>query len=166
VLADLGSVNRTYLNGTAVDGEVELRHGDRIEIGGLTLEFIQLLPEQPAEPKPAEKLTVVMPEPVKMPSLVVSGGAQKGVRFALRLDAAVIGRAGGSGEWDIVLTDRGVSRPHAKVERTGQGFLLTDLGSANGTRINGVQLTEPHLLQDGDAVLIGETILIFHQGVG
>jgi adenylate cyclase len=78
----------------------------------------------------------------------------------------VIGRAGGAGEWDIFLTDRAVSRLHAKVERTGQGFLLTDLGSANGTRVNGVQLADPHLLQDGDAVLIGETILIFHRGAG
>jgi pSer/pThr/pTyr-binding forkhead associated (FHA) protein len=48
-----------------------------------------------------------------------------------------------------------VSRLHAKVERYGSQYLLSDVGSANGTFLNGRRLDKPHLLLDGDLIGLG-----------
>jgi pSer/pThr/pTyr-binding forkhead associated (FHA) protein len=48
-----------------------------------------------------------------------------------------------------------VSRLHAKVERSGAGYLLSDIGSANGTFLNGRRLCKPHLLLNGDVIGLG-----------
>ena len=48
-----------------------------------------------------------------------------------------------------------VSRLHAKVERNGTQYLLSDIGSANGTFLNGRRLCKPHLLLDGDLIGLG-----------
>ena len=66
-------------------------------------------------------------------------------------------------ECDVVVDDAGASRQHAEVRRTDAGFALTDLGSTNGTLVNGSQIRE-HLLEDGDRITIGETVLEFRSG--
>jgi pSer/pThr/pTyr-binding forkhead associated (FHA) protein len=48
-----------------------------------------------------------------------------------------------------------VSRLHAKVTRCGSQYLLSDIGSANGTFLNGRRLGQPHLLLDGDVIGLG-----------
>ncbi|HJS25985.1 MAG TPA: DUF3662 and FHA domain-containing protein [Actinomycetota bacterium] len=66
-------------------------------------------------------------------------------------------------ECDVVVDDAGASRQHAEVRRTDEGFALTDLGSTNGTLVNGSPIRE-RLLEDGDRITIGETILEFRSG--
>ncbi len=66
-------------------------------------------------------------------------------------------------ECDVVVDDAGASRQHAEVRRTDGGFALSDLGSTNGTLVNGAPIQE-HLLEDGDRITIGETILEFRSG--
>jgi hypothetical protein len=61
---------------------------------------------------------------------------------------------------DIVLDDVGVSRLHAEVRRTGNSFRLVDLGSANGTVVNGNRVAE-HVLVDGDIIRLGDVELMF-----
>lgn len=56
----------------------------------------------------------------------------------------------------IQLPDRNVSRRHARLLRRGGAVLLEDLQSANGTQVNGVRITEPVPLHDGDLVRIGD----------
>ncbi len=53
--------------------------------------------------------------------------------------------------------DEGVSRRHCKIHRQGSTFLIEDVGSANGTFLNGQRLTPylPHVLKDGDEVQVG-----------
>jgi pSer/pThr/pTyr-binding forkhead associated (FHA) protein len=55
---------------------------------------------------------------------------------------------------DIVITDRQVSRHHAKVLPSTEGIILKDLKSKNGTHLNGQKILEPVMLKDGDVVMI------------
>jgi pSer/pThr/pTyr-binding forkhead associated (FHA) protein len=73
--------------------------------------------------------------------------------------STTIGRAVDS---DIVITSRRVSREHSRVERQGRHVTLVDLGSTNGTFLNGERVLAPVRLRDGDSVSIGDVILVFH----
>ncbi|HZN10357.1 MAG TPA: SpoIIE family protein phosphatase [Blastocatellia bacterium] len=64
---------------------------------------------------------------------------------------------GRSARNDLCVEDPFASRLHAEVRRRGDRFWLSDLGSANGTMLNGGRLAAPAQLQDGDRVRIGET---------
>ena len=69
-------------------------------------------------------------------------------------------RVGRDPRSDLVLTDSRVSRFHAQITKTPQGFLLEDLGSSNVTTINGRRIIR-YYLQYNDVVRVGETDLIF-----
>jgi pSer/pThr/pTyr-binding forkhead associated (FHA) protein len=58
--------------------------------------------------------------------------------------------------------DSEVSRAHALVEQVGGSWTIEDRGSSNGTLVNAMRITGPHVLRDGDVVRIGRTALIFH----
>jgi hypothetical protein len=73
-------------------------------------------------------------------------------------DRLMIGRAPGC---DLVLTDPTVSRYHAELCRKGDDWLLVDLGSMNGTRLNGWLLVEPVRVRTGDEVTFGQLRLQF-----
>jgi pSer/pThr/pTyr-binding forkhead associated (FHA) protein len=66
---------------------------------------------------------------------------------------------------DVVIENLAVSGHHAKIDWTGNGFLLTDLKSKNGTFVN-EQLAISHWLKDGDVVTIGKHVLIFSYDPG
>ena len=80
-----------------------------------------------------------------------------GERFTLSEHPISIG---GRPESNIVLADPNVSRNHAEIRPQGDGFLLTDLGSTNGTKVNGVRVQQ-HQLDDGDELTFGNTRLRF-----
>lgn len=61
----------------------------------------------------------------------------------------------------IVLADPNVSRHHAEVRPSGVAFEVNDLGSTNGTHVNGVKLSAPHRLTDGDQIRFGNTSITF-----
>jgi len=84
---------------------------------------------------------------------------QDGTRLELH-GSATLGRS--SSESTIVLRDELVSRKHALVQCQGDGdFWLVDLGSSNGTYVNGARLDRPRLLNNADAIKLGDTELIF-----
>lgn len=86
------------------------------------------------------------------PMLIAYEGDQEGQRWTLDQIPAVIGR---SSECDIVLPKRQISRRHARIEQDDDGYLLRDLGSKNGTYVNGDRVRgEPYRLQDGDEIQI------------
>ena len=66
--------------------------------------------------------------------------------------STVIGRRG---DCDIVLDGPRVSRRHAQIRDSGDGLLLVDLASVNGTQLNGIEVTSERLI-GGDIVTIGE----------
>lgn len=82
--------------------------------------------------------------------LLAEGGWLDGQRWYVQ-GAMTIGRAP---DCDIVIPDRQVSRRHARLIESPDGFLLEDLASKNGTYINGQRITVPTLLRDGDEVQI------------
>jgi hypothetical protein len=86
-------------------------------------------------------------------SLVLSNGQ----RVTLGERAVTIGRMP---ECDLILTDSNVSRRHAEIRPTPDGFALIDLGSTNGCRVNGVQVTQRDL-RDGDELTFGNTRMTF-----
>ena len=63
-------------------------------------------------------------------------------------------------ECDIALSDPNVSRRHAEIRRQGNGFVVVDLNSTNGTRVNGAGVQE-RLLNDGDEITVGASRLRF-----
>lgn len=69
----------------------------------------------------------------------------------------VVGRAPGC---HFILTDLTVSRFHAELVRDGEGWLLTDLGSMNGTQVNGWRLTGPTRVRAGDEIGFGNSRFI------
>jgi Protein of unknown function (DUF3662)/FHA domain len=89
-------------------------------------------------------------------TLVLAGGRS----VPLTQPEVTIGRLP---ECDVVVEDPGASRQHARVRRTDGGFVLVDLGSTNGTLVNDVAIQE-HVLENGDRITIGETILEFRSG--
>jgi hypothetical protein len=74
--------------------------------------------------------------------------------FPLGFEPTSIGRHGDN---QIILPDGQVSRHHAEIVMQGGRWLITDLGSANGTYVNGERLTGPRVLNHGDLVRVGQT---------
>jgi predicted component of type VI protein secretion system len=94
--------------------------------------------------------------------LVVLKGELTGHEVALGRSSVVVGRGKQS---DIVLAEQGISRQHASIQHDPQGWILTDLGSTNGTLLNGqpIRAREPYLLRPGDQVTIGSYVLLLQQ---
>jgi DNA-binding winged helix-turn-helix (wHTH) protein len=88
--------------------------------------------------------------PEEYPLFVAQEGPLKGQRWQLS-QTIVLGR---ESSCDVVIADRQISRFHARVTPTGEGVILEDLGSKNGTHLNGIPLTAPVVLQDGDLVSV------------
>ncbi|MHB8450605.1 MAG: FhaA domain-containing protein [Mycobacteriales bacterium] len=86
-----------------------------------------------------------------------SGGAGRR-EFPLQKAEVLVGR---SLEVDIRLAHTGVSRRHARLQRVDGAWWLHDLGSTNGTLVNGRPVTEAELA-DGDRIELGGTVLVYH----
>jgi hypothetical protein len=85
------------------------------------------------------------------PVLIALSKALSGARWPLEGEAFTIGRGA---DCDLVVPERQVSRHHARIQRVSDGFVVEDLGSRNGTYVNGALVEEPVLLQDGDVLQI------------
>ncbi|MGA9351785.1 MAG: FHA domain-containing protein [Anaerolineae bacterium] len=88
---------------------------------------------------------------IEMPALIMQEGQGAGRSWPVEKERVIIGRGE---DCDVVLTERQVSRHHAQIRRLDSQYVLEDLGSRNGTYVNGREVTEPHILQDGDEIQI------------
>lgn len=95
------------------------------------------------------------------PVLIAQTGKLSGSRWVLDREVTTIGRGA---ECELVVPDRQVSRHHARIHRTETGHLLEDLGSKNGTHLNGVRIDDPVLLQDGDVIQIALALKLIFVG--
>lgn len=91
-------------------------------------------------------------------TLLVINGANRGIRFDIvSAQETVIGRSVGC---SVRLDDSEVSRQHARITHNGQDFVLKDLNSANGTKVNGRAVIE-RVLCNGDSLQIGSNVITF-----
>lgn len=114
----------------------------------------------PAPPAAASVPSQVPPSPGPRPwgaALIID---QTDQRLALRTGSNIVGRGS---ESDLQLLDQGVSRRHLDVQYDGHTATAYDLGSTNGTTVNGHEIGS-HVLRHGDVVRIGHTRLVFQQG--
>lgn len=130
-LEDLGSRNGTYVNGTRLEASarVVVTAADAVHLGSHRLD-VGLLLARLAEESPAEA-----------PRLLDFTG-----------DAMVIGRVVGN---DLVIDLPTVSSRHARLTRSGGGILVEDLGSSNGTYVDGRRIAEPTALGPGSILSLG-----------
>jgi Protein of unknown function (DUF3662)/FHA domain len=108
-------------------------------------------PEPEPEPEPA-------PPPRREQAVLLWDGRD----MTLDQGVTVIGRSSGC---DIVVDDPNVSRRHAEIRRLGAGYSLVDLGSTNGTEVNGQRVGETSLM-NGDVIGVGTTRLTFERRLG
>lgn len=141
---DLGSRNGTYVNSVAVSTEpCALHHGDLLRLGEIEALFQASEARRPGHDVGARTDALVLADGQELP---------------LAGEHIEIGRSPSS---DIVLEDITISRTHARLEHLPQGWLLSDLGSSNGTRVNGQRVTAPVLLRDHDAIAFGRLVVTY-----
>jgi len=97
--------------------------------------------------------------PVGTAVLIVRSGEQAGDRFALTADETRLGRHPDS---EIMLDDITVSRRHAAIERTGEGYVVADAGSLNGTYVNQERIDRA-VLHHGDELQVGKFRLVLFE---
>ena len=90
-------------------------------------------------------------------SIKVIQGPDKGRNFELRGGDNIIGRQGSH----VQLSDRTITRQHSHMWHQNGRWLLEDLGSANGTFLNGVKLVTPAPVKRGDQIRCGSSLLVF-----
>jgi Protein of unknown function (DUF3662)/FHA domain len=81
-----------------------------------------------------------------------------GKRVVVGPTGATLGRGR---QCDVVLSDPNVSRQHAEIRPRGGSWVLTDLGSTNGSRLNGRRIDGSEMLREGDEIELGESVMTF-----
>ena len=120
---------------------------------------------KPPEARRQPRKRSAAPTPAKPPArkskkppgraVVIEGDNFKGKGFTLGTEFTV----GRDEKCDLALDDAYVSQMHARIFSRGEGFVVEDLGSTNGTYLNQRRITSPVELQRGDRVKIGKTVL-------
>ena len=187
---DVGSANGTWVDGERIEGAVEVGPKNQVVIGDYEIALKLGSKKRPAvvkgkgnvEPtagmgKPVTerpRATKVMPSMkpgdgaalakrpkpagnVTVPTLRGLNGAIQGKAFPLKGTMAV----GRVLENDLRIEDDSVSRRHAELEVQGREVIVRDLGSANGTSVNGAPISEDTTLAPGDIVSFGVVELMF-----
>lgn len=117
----------------------------------------QTAPPPPPASYPQQTAAPVAPPPPSKPKAAAWLVGNEGRTYQLYIHETTIGR---SSRNDIVLSDSTVSKQHAKiVERNGH-FWLYDLGSTNGTRLNGHLLRQPTMLEPDDTIQFGDRVVL------
>ena len=93
--------------------------------------------------------------------LTIAEGKEAGKEFVFDQGSVVIGR---TADCDVILYDPGVSRKHARIFSQGKAYYVEDMGSSNGTKVNG-SVVKKKQLSDGDAVALGPVVFNFSSKV-
>lgn len=151
---DLGSLNGTRYNGQPLFARrpVLLRPGDELQLDEFHLRVRAVTPQAPA---PSAVASRVRFQSTPQPTLIVNVQGQLR-RVLLTKPIMEIGRAP---ENDIVIPSPQVSSHHARLQQSGDTFIIQDLQSRNGLVYNGQRVTQ-QTLRDGETVAIGQDVLL------
>ena len=94
--------------------------------------------------------------------LVMRTGPSVGMVYPLDKNELFIGRDLGN---DIPINDPEVSRRHARIFLQGTNYIIEDLGSTNGTSVNGQRIMGPYMLRPGELVVFGEQVSLLFEAV-
>jgi hypothetical protein len=148
---------------------IEFRTDDRLRLGEFGIQARLVRPPERADQQPSQgdhghtmvyTVSDRLAEPLREPdhrrgsARLVVGGRTELVGGA----GAVIGR---SREADVVLDDPNVSRRHAEVRPSGGSWIVRDLGSTNGVKVNGRRIQGPQSLRPGDTIELGTARVTF-----
>jgi pSer/pThr/pTyr-binding forkhead associated (FHA) protein len=123
---------------------------------------ITLSAVDPLQDAPGTEDDVVVPIddlPTDAAVLIVRSGVQAGDRFTLKGNVTKLGRHPDS---EIMLDDITVSRRHATIQRTDEGYVVSDAGSLNGTYVNQERIDRA-VLRHGDELQIGKFRLVLFE---
>jgi hypothetical protein len=149
--------------------KISFRTDDRLRLGEFGIQARLVRPSEDASQAPSqgdeghtmvytasERLSEQLREPDHR-----RGAAKlryEGKTAVLRSSGGVIGR---SRECDVVLSDQNVSRKHAEVRPSGGRWIVKDLGSTNGVKVNGRRINGPQSLKPGDTIELGTSTIDF-----
>lgn len=179
---DSGSTNGTFVGGSRIAEKTELTDGCEIVFGSFALKY--LAPERVEAPEPEpeadqETLDLFAAEPESEPARdeesVAAAAAEEAasevelpagrlvsvdgsLSFPLKPGANALGRRAGAN--DVVVPDPYCSGRHADIKVENGVFTVIDVGSTNGTLVNGVRLQAniPRQVQEGDEIIFGQTV--------
>lgn len=162
-LQDNNSTNGTFVNGQRVTTGRELHSGQMIELGEMiTLEYQRdrLALDRSTENDYAPNLSKVSPvTPSDTYALVVEIGPNPRRIYTLKADNITLGRDLSN---DIVIQDPEVSRWHLQLFRNPDGYSVKDMGSTNGSVLNGIRLTGSKPLKVFDTVELGTAVRLHY----
>jgi pSer/pThr/pTyr-binding forkhead associated (FHA) protein len=159
-LTDFGSTNGTTVNGSRIapNEEVELKANDEIGFGAATFRLSMPGVEAgPPEPREAEE-PAREPEPENILARLIDTAGTKGEFFVTKEEVQIGRREGG-----IIIKDPYCSGRHATLTFEDEEWHITDLGSTNGTFVNGEKI-EPDqkvAIKDGDEITLGQSKFVF-----
>ncbi|NQW16291.1 MAG: FHA domain-containing protein [Chloroflexi bacterium] len=155
-ISDLASSGGTLVNGEPLN-PTSLSLSSVIAVGDTELVFDDGDPEGDASSAESSAATIVGGNPLSLSSgvLKVQKGVDAGMTFELREGDNVIGR----GDEAVALSDPSISRGHAVIRRSGDNFIISDLGSLAGTLVDGDRVMGT-AINNGDVITLGQTKII------
>ena len=156
---------------------IEFETDERLHLGEFGIETAVVQPEEEEPPPAKPRAPTPAPEPVgrtmvfsaaqriaepleeaatvrQQRALLIYGGR----RLMVGPRGATLGR---SRDCEIVIDDANVSRRHAELRPRGGAWVVSDLGSTNGTRVNGRQIHGPEVVRPGDEIEVGSSVITF-----
>ena len=140
-------------------------------------EFKRRMDSLPARPASSSYPAIAHPEPAisrpstsQMPAydktimptspgywIVIRRGPKLNHMFRLQKEVVTLGRDATN---DIAINDPEVSRYHLRLIKQGNSYALEDLGSTNGSQVNGTHIINPRILNNGDTIMLGDSIVL------
>jgi hypothetical protein len=149
---------------------------ERLALGEFGIQTLLVRPAgQSEEPHPPEESeehgkTMIYSTSARLARPLEQAGRRRPPRALLAVDGRRLlvppagGTIGRSRDCDIVLDDTGISRRHAEIRPSSEGWTVEDLGSTNGVLVNGQAVKGAQLLSAGDRVELGSTEIVFEVG--
>lgn len=152
-ITDTVSKTGTFVNGEEIAEPTKIYHNDVISIGGVEYTFIA--PHARRDDEEKEEMSTSEPEGESYVTNLSTG-----YKYRIHGGQLSIGR---SEDNDVVIDDMMVSRHHAVIEHTADGWSVTDIDSKTGVGVNDYKVHGRQAIQDGDKIMINSHNFLFRE---